>query len=890
MDSGNAHARSVGRAKWVSALILLIFLFEPDVVRAQPNLVAELVKQLGDRRDDTTRAEAARLLGRMGEEAASAVPKLRVAARNDRVPNVRIEALGALARIHAGDSGTVRAVLYLLENDPDASVREAAGRALSGVRADDKGGVRELRKALESESELVRRTVALQLAEIDPDFEIEGILEADDPAIVAHRLSKLVETPDAAFGAVPSLLDHLASEHLRVRRAAVEVLAKTGLGPHSGDERVLAAIDSEDAAVRAWAYAPAWKSGIEVERLVASMRRDLASDDIEIVRKTALTMTAFEEHSSSAIPELVARIPSSDAKLTELALVLLTGILGSIEEEKRAVDLLASAIDLQVFASRLVPFLETRGTAKRAAGKLLERLGDRVELDVERMLGAVHPTLYGADSSIAEAIAGQGIRTIAPLREALAKSRLEAVAALALAKLGAEAESAIGDLAAVIERRGPGSAEALRAMIAIAPGHVETEQAVLRSLDSGDAAIVSAALRACESLKASERLDAPLRNQLDFEPADSGNSSSEKRARDRVRLDALRAHLALGKIDDEIVARLRQGVADAERDRFTQFSWVLREIDVDSMSPGLVGVMCEAAGSNSPRIWSEALSKLAERGVADEPVLSAMHAVMEKPNSEAQWIAIGCFEKLSAVSAIPRIVDSLNRAESSDAREAWLARIRGNAEERANFASWVAADRIRPSLLRAEAVLDLGALGPSSSEVVEILSAILGESDRADPDYGNVALAVPPSVDESEGRPVTLASYPTQPFMITSSYEAPVVVRVRAAWALGRTQGDVREEAIPALLTALDDESPLVRAAAVEALGRLGSASKRVVPALVAMLFDDDEPLLIGALTVLALERHEDVTRDEVAEADISGSLSDKVAALLVEVRRRTTK
>lgn len=888
MEFDRARTRLVDCGTRVAALILFAFALMPDAAVAQANPISELVKQLKDRSDDAARAEAARFLGRMGEGAASAVPKLRVAARNDRVPEVRIEALGALARIDPGDSGTVRAILYSLENDPEASVREAAGRALSGIRADDKGGVRELRKALDSESESVRRAVAIQLSEIDPDFDIEGNLGADDPAIVAHRLSKLVGTPDA-FGAVPSALDHLSSEHPRVRRAAVEVLSKTGLGPHSGDERVLAAVESDDSAVRAWAYFPAWKSGIEVERLVASMRRDLASENLSIVRLTALTMTAFEEHADSAIPELVTRIPSKDPKLTEIMLVLLTGILSAMEDDERAVDRLASAIDPQVFASRLVPMLEMRGATKRAAGSLLERMGDRVELDVERLLRGAQSTRVGADGSIAAAIAGQGSRAIAPLRRALAKARQEAVAALALEKMGSAAESALGDLAAVIERNGPGRAEALRAMVAIAPSHVETEQAVLRLLDSGDPELVSAALRASESLTTSERLDAPLRNQLDFEAADSGNSFRENRARDRVRSDALRAHLALGKIDDDIVIRLRQSVADAAKDRFSQFHWVLRSIDVESMSPALVDVMCEAAGSSSPRIWSEALSKLAERGVADEPVLSAIRVVLQQPNSEAQWIAIGCLEKLSAVSAIPQIVDSLEQADSSDARASWLAGIRAQAEERGGLASWIAADRTRPSLSRAEAVLDLGARGPSSSDDVDILSVLLGELDRADPNFGALALATPPAVDKSNGRPVTLASYPTNPFMFSVSYEAPVVVRVRAAWALGRTQGDVREEAVPGLLGALEDESPLVRAAAVEALGSLGARSKDVVPALVETLLDDDEPLLVGALTVLALARHAEIARDALAEVDISGGLSDKVASLLVEVRRRFT-
>jgi HEAT repeat protein len=60
-------------------------------------------------------------------------------------------------------------------------------------------------------------------------------------------------------------------------------------------------------------------------------------------------------------------------------------------------------------------------------------------------------------------------------------------------------------------------------------------------------------------------------------------------------------------------------------------------------------------------------------------------------------------------------------------------------------------------------------------------------------------------------------------------------------------------EAVPALVEALHNEDPLVRTAAVEALGHLGAPAEPAVPALVRMLHDENAGVRGAAAYVLGL-------------------------------------
>lgn len=85
--------------------------------------------------------------------------------------------------------------------------------------------------------------------------------------------------------------------------------------------------------------------------------------------------------------------------------------------------------------------------------------------------------------------------------------------------------------------------------------------------------------------------------------------------------------------------------------------------------------------------------------------------------------------------------------------------------------------------------------------------------------------------------------------------DAAEVISPYTQWTFAETSADalgrMRHEAVPALIEALNDPSPIVRGRAIRIIARIGPDAAEAVPALIERLRDDDETVRIAAARAL---------------------------------------
>lgn len=127
--------------------------------------VPALIAALKEDKEPAVRASVAEALGGIGKFARAAVPGL-LAALKDTDALVRETAAEALADINA-DAKTVVPALVKLLGDPDRDVRCAAATAIGDFGVDAREAVPELKKALKDKHPFVREAAADALKAID---------------------------------------------------------------------------------------------------------------------------------------------------------------------------------------------------------------------------------------------------------------------------------------------------------------------------------------------------------------------------------------------------------------------------------------------------------------------------------------------------------------------------------------------------------------------------------------------------------------------------------------------------------------------------------------------------------------------------------------------------
>lgn len=270
---------------------------------AGPGSVDELAKALNDN-DFNVRFYAAWTLGRIGPDAAPAVPAL-LEARTDLNGDVRRKAVYALGRIRPPADQTIPVLIETFKDD-DVDVRRAAVEAVAGY---GKEAVPALIAALGDKSFAVRRQAVLTLTEIGPEavpalaalrpFYLDAADGLQDEAAVALAsigppalplLAKALQTDPVAppgqvvlgLGSPWALLGvwrDFAAEH----RRAIDALGKINL---EALDTLLAALKNPNADVRAQAAGQLGLLGYRDKRVVVPLV-DALRDPEDDVRKQA---------------------------------------------------------------------------------------------------------------------------------------------------------------------------------------------------------------------------------------------------------------------------------------------------------------------------------------------------------------------------------------------------------------------------------------------------------------------------------------------------------------------------------------------------------------------------------------------------------------------------
>lgn len=156
---------------------------------------------------------------------------------------------------------------------------------------------------------------------------------------------------------------------------------------------------------------------------------------------------------------------------------------------------------------------------------------------------------------------------------------------------------------------------------------------------------------------------------------------------------------------------------------------------------------------------------------------------------------------------------------------------------------------------------------PNSPQVVDALVRTLGDSVDAVRMSAGVALT-------TEG----VRAEGAVPALHNALHDsAHATVRWQSAVILGRLAPSAGQASVPVLAEALSDEEPQVRAAAAEALGRIGQGSSTALPDLVRLLRDLDATVRLQAVEALP-----NIARDTVIVDPLILALSDAAP----EVRR----
>ncbi|MFO0726676.1 MAG: HEAT repeat domain-containing protein [Myxococcota bacterium] len=179
--------------------------------------VPDLIARLQDR-SSAVRMSAAEALGKIGDKRAA--NDLVDLARRDPVATVRAEAARALGRV--GDETVVENLVVLLE-DPDYWTRLRAIEAIELIRPADTSA---LDRALTDPSAEVRSRAAIALERIGVLTDRVAQLASDDRRLVERARHTLIEMGRA--GLSESILFQLESPDFKVRARIVEVLGEIG--------------------------------------------------------------------------------------------------------------------------------------------------------------------------------------------------------------------------------------------------------------------------------------------------------------------------------------------------------------------------------------------------------------------------------------------------------------------------------------------------------------------------------------------------------------------------------------------------------------------------------------------------------------------------------------
>ncbi len=469
-----------------------------------------LLASLGDS-EPRVRWHAARAIGHIGHEAASAIPSL-LKLLGDTDPVTVTQAASAVGHIRSDDDRAeipaadaaiyeeaIKPLVAVLVH-PDPRARRAAVRGIKLLSTSQEQVLAAVQKQLADADPAVVMPTLHTLADIGKDavpFLIEALKDPSSRFWAEVVLGEI--GPDAAAAAEP--LARLAGEgNIEDRVQSMLALARLGDAAKVAAPQFTAALESPDASLR---YVAAYALGkLQVAEGDAALEKATASEDIFLV-----TLASWAR----------ARLHPDDAALREKAVDRLTAGMKSEAPEVRRASVhglsdLDDALDqaqrkqlADMFAGLLVDSVPQVGLA---AGGALIRLGpDAVE--------ALRATLAkpGVRLAAMEILAELGPVALPALADMIAgladaDPMFRSDSAMAIAAIGPDAKDAVAPLEKLLtDEAAPAEARytAAYALGRIGPGAVAAEPVLRKLADSEDELMATVAVWATLKIKPDDK-------------------------------------------------------------------------------------------------------------------------------------------------------------------------------------------------------------------------------------------------------------------------------------------------------------------------------------------------------------------------------------------------
>ena len=370
---------------------------------------AALLERLFDR-SDTVRMAATEALGSLGDRRATQA--LLRAALSDPMPQVRAHAAGAIGRMGAEASIDV---LVAALADPDYGTRVRALEALEMIQPTDTGP---LERSLRDENADVRKRAALALDRVGYLSARVAELGSEDPPVARRASTAVLELGLA--GLADAIAAHLHHADFRVRARVARICGELGVPRLAA----LLAASAED---------PSWPVRARVAEALGALRAEegtaalvaLLGDAEPVVRDTAAEALAQREakgmerffpelsrayHRGSVAARLAVLKPVASFEGAE-ALGLLQKALSDPNSAVRlsALELIASRNSAVAVESLVARLEDPERSVRLAAIDTLGRRGRRGRKDsVDALLGALSGASLEAKERITDALAFGG--------------------------------------------------------------------------------------------------------------------------------------------------------------------------------------------------------------------------------------------------------------------------------------------------------------------------------------------------------------------------------------------------------------------------------------------------------------------------------------------------
>ncbi|MBN1282459.1 MAG: HEAT repeat domain-containing protein [Proteobacteria bacterium] len=323
----------------------------------RPLIVKWLIAILESQKEsEVHRAYAARALGRLGKDAASAVNSLKEIVTSD--PSIRLKEDAAYALVDIGTeeslralkaAGTKESVSALIEglSSENVGVRRACAFILGRMGSASAAEPIIERLSDQEEDESVKTRCAEALGYIADQRAVPALvaaLSADSSAVAAASARSLANIGAENIGkyadkAVGPLISLFKRNEVDAKIASAHALGKIGRKAKSAMDTLSEGLTHADKDVYemttiAMMKIDAPKAYVEIKGLgpqsiylIPVLRKGLASDDLSVKRACALLLSQYGADASSAVPELVRELQSATGLLRE-TMIFVIGEMG----------------------------------------------------------------------------------------------------------------------------------------------------------------------------------------------------------------------------------------------------------------------------------------------------------------------------------------------------------------------------------------------------------------------------------------------------------------------------------------------------------------------------------------------------------------------------------